>query len=332
MAEFNRLPDETYQDYFVRLFENKALYKLDCNKIAELLNHENGHNYESSCYRKEWQSFNRGRIYERELIERGVKTRILSISDIHFPFHLPKELLANYIGKIDILQLNGDIVDNQAISKFSKQYRISPMEEIIGAREYLIELIDYIQPKKVVCNIGNHDQRFANYISRNIDTDLLELLPNSSLELIFTDGIRHYDKRSKAKVFYEPLNKIFEPEGIQIEFVDDWKVKIGRTWFCHPLAYRSTIMGTADKCKSYLQDVDTEGFDCVCMAHTHKTGDTYKGNIRLFEQGAFAYVEKMNYMDGKLVSPQQKGFALICQDIDGNLVQAASKVINLSQN
>ena len=81
MAEFNRLPDETYQDYFVRLFENKALYKLDCNKIAELLNHENGQNYGESCYRKEWQSFNRGRLYERELIERGVKTRILCISD-----------------------------------------------------------------------------------------------------------------------------------------------------------------------------------------------------------------------------------------------------------
>lgn len=331
MAEFNRLPDETYQDYFVRLFENKALYKLDCNKIAELLNHENGQNYGESKYRKEYAAFSRGRVYERELIERGVKTRILSISDIHFPFHLPKELLANYIGKIDILQLNGDIVDNQAISKFSKQYRISPMEEIIGARQYLIELINYVQPKKVVCNIGNHDKRFADYISRNIDTDLIELQPDTSLELIFIDGIKHYNKRDKSKVFYEPLKKIFEPEGIQIEFIDDWKVKIGRTWFCHPLAYRSTIMGTADKCKSYLQDVDTEGFDTVCMAHTHKTGDTYKGNIRLFEQGAFAYVEKMNYADGKLVSPQQKGFALICQDSDGNLVQAASKVINLSQ-
>lgn len=331
MAEFNRLPDETYQDYFVRLFENKTLYKLDCNKIAELLNHENGQNYGECKYRKEYAAFSRGRVYERELIERGVKTRILSISDIHFPFHLPKELLANYIGKIDILQLNGDIVDNQAISKFSKQYRISPMEEIIGARQYLIELINYVQPKKVVCNIGNHDKRFADYISRNIDTDLIELQPDTSLELIFIDGIKHYNKRDKSKVFYEPLKKIFEPEGIQIEFIDDWKVKIGRTWFCHPLAYRSTIMGTADKCKSYLQDIDTDGFDTVCMAHTHKTGDTYKGNIRLFEQGAFAYVEKMNYADGKLVSPQQKGFALICQDSDGNLVQAASKVINLSQ-
>ena len=103
MAEFNRLPDETYQDYFVRLFENKALYKLDCNKIAELLNHENGHNYESSCYRKEWQSFNRGRIYERELIERGVKTRILCISDTHFPFAKPIETFCDYVGRVDIL-------------------------------------------------------------------------------------------------------------------------------------------------------------------------------------------------------------------------------------
>jgi len=330
LADFNRLPDESFEDYFVRLFENKALYKLDCNKIAELLNAENGENYGECKYRKEYAAFLRGRIYERESVERGVKTKILSISDTHYPFQLPKELLVNYIGKIDILQLNGDIVDNQAISRFPKQYRISPMEEIIGARKYLIELIDYVHPKKVVCNLGNHDKRFASYISRNLDTDLLELLPDSSLELIFVDGIRHYDKRSKAKVFYEPLKSVFEPEGIQIEFVDDWKVKIGRTWFCHPLAYRSAIMGTADKCKGYLQDIDTEGFDALCMAHTHKTGDTYKGNIRLFEQGAFASVEEMDYADGKLVSPQQKGFALICQDRNGNLVQKASKVINLS--
>lgn len=61
----------------------------------------------------------------------GVATTILSVSDLHVPFQLPYELLKDYRG-VDILQINGDVVDCQALSKFSKQYRISPMEEMIS--------------------------------------------------------------------------------------------------------------------------------------------------------------------------------------------------------
>ena len=38
-------------------------------------------------------------------------TSILSVSDLHIPFAKPLETFADYIGKIDILQLNGDILD-----------------------------------------------------------------------------------------------------------------------------------------------------------------------------------------------------------------------------
>lgn len=258
----------------------------------------------------------------------GVATTILSISDIHVPFHLPINTFSDYVGKIDILQINGDVVDCQALSKFPKQYRISPMEEMILGRQYLIDLIEYIKPKKVVCNYGNHDKRFANYLAKNLDSDLLELLPDTSLELIFNDGFRHYDKRSKSKIWYEPLTKIFE-DTIEIEYIDDWKVKIGQAWFVHPLAYRQGTLATCEQAKNYLQDKYKDSFDCVCMAHTHAVGDTTKGFIRLFEQGACCDVDKMNYMDGKLSKPQKKGFALICQNENGELIQDKSKVIVL---
>ena len=42
----------------------------------------------------------------------------------------------------------GIVVDCQALSRFSKQYRISPIEEMIQGRQYLIDLIEYIHPKK----------------------------------------------------------------------------------------------------------------------------------------------------------------------------------------
>ena len=256
----------------------------------------------------------------------GVATKILSFSDLHIPFQLDYTLLKDY-RNVDILQINGDIVDCQALSKFSKQYRISPMEEIIQGRQYLIDLIEYIHPKKVVCNYGNHDKRFAAYFAKNLDSDILELMPDTSLELIFVDGFRHYDKRSKSKVWYEPLCNVFE--DIEIEYVDDWKSKIGKTIFAHPLAYRSGMLATADKAKDYLQDTVKEPFDCVVMAHTHKVGYSKKGYIKLFEQGAFADVKKMDYVDGRLMAPQQSGFAYICQDEEGNLLHEKSRVVVL---
>lgn len=257
----------------------------------------------------------------------GVATTILSISDLHIPFQLPIELLSDYKNRVDILQINGDIVDCQSLSKFSKQYRISAMEEIIQGRQYIIDLINYINPKKVVVNYGNHDKRFANYLCKNIDTDVIELLPDTSLELIFNNGFTHYDKRQGTKVWYEPIVNLFD---IDIQYIDDWKSKIGKTWFVHPLAYRQGMLATADKAKDYLQDTDKDGFDCVVMAHTHSIGDSKKGYVRLLEQGAFAYVDKMDYMDGRLTKPQKEGFAIICQDKDGNLIQDKTKVICLN--
>lgn len=241
----------------------------------------------------------------------GVATTILSISDLHVPFQLNYEVLEKYRNNMDILQINGDVVDCQALSKFPKQYRISPMEEMIQGRQYLIDLIKYINPKKVVCNYGNHDIRFANYFAKNIDTDILQLQPNTSLELIFEDGFRNYDKLNRTKTWYEPVTSVFEDTGIEVKFVDNWKVKIGKTWFVHPLAYRSNILATADKAKDYLQDTDRESFDCVVMAHTHSVGDSEKGYIRLIEQGAFCNVDKMRYSDGKLQKPQKKALQLL---------------------
>jgi len=258
----------------------------------------------------------------------GVATTILSISDLHVPFQLPVNTFSEYVNRIDILQINGDVVDCQALSKFPKQYRISPIEEIIQARQYLIDLIEYINPKKVITNYGNHDKRLANYLAKNLDTDTLELLPDTSLELILIDGFRHYNKRTKSKTWYEPLCNVFD--NIEIEYVDDWKCKIGKTWFIHPLAYRKNTLATCEMAMDYLHRTERELFDCVCLGHTHQYGDTKKGFIRLLEQGACCQVEKMNYMDGKLTTPQKKGFAIICQNENGDIINDKSKVIKLN--
>lgn len=260
----------------------------------------------------------------------GVANRILAISDLHVPFQLPKETFEEYVGIVDTLVINGDIVDSQNLSKFLKLYRLSPMEEIIEARKYLIDLIEYVKPKRVYLTYGNHDNRFSSYFAKNLDTDILELMPNNAIELIVEDGFRHYNKLTGTKTYYEPLSDMFDRVGIEVVYTGDWKVKIGKTWFVHPLAYRSGILSTAAKAKDYLQDTDTEMFEAVVLAHTHKVGETKIGNIYLFEQGACCDVTKMNYVDGKLQQPQKEGFMFICQDDEGNLIKDKTKLIELN--
>lgn len=327
MAEFNRLPDETYQDYFVRLFENKALYKLDCNKIAELLNTENGQSYGESCYRKEWQSFNRGRLYERELIERGVKTRILCISDIHFPFAKPIETFCDYVGRVDILVLNGDLLDCYAISKFSKLYRTSPIEEMIGARQYLINLIEYIRPSKVIVTYGNHCLRLGSYLSSRLDTDIQELLPETALDYLFVDGFTHYDRKQKTKTYYEPIREVFD--DIKIEYTGNWHCQIFDTIFCHPKAFASNPMKTAEKAMYFFRN-EGKQFKTLVMAHTHRTGSYTIGNTTIYEQGAACETDKMNYTDGMLINSQKQGFIYLCYDKDGNCMPEKTKLVTLN--
>lgn len=63
--EYKRGMDESYDEYRIRLFENRTTYDISFDDIAELLNFETGQTFGESAYRKEYASFNRGRIYER---------------------------------------------------------------------------------------------------------------------------------------------------------------------------------------------------------------------------------------------------------------------------
>lgn len=320
-------PAETYEDYFVRLFDNKKEYGLTCDDIAELLNDVNGNNFTESAYRKEFAAFNRGRIYALNHGDISVKTRILSISDTHCPFELPIETFKHYTGRVDILQLNGDIGDCFAISRFVKEYRLSAMEELIHTRQYLIDLIDYIKPKRIVINQGNHDLRFASYFAKNLDTDILELMPKSSLELIFIDGFRHYNKRERTKVWYAPLKEIFN--DIDIDYTDNWYSQIDKVIFAHPLTYSSQPMMTCEKARRYFKD---EGFDfnSIVLGHTHRVGSYHVGDTMMYEQGACCDVSQMRYHDGNFARTQKEGFIYLCLDKSGKEIKSKTelKILN----
>lgn len=257
----------------------------------------------------------------------GVATTILSISDLHYPFEKPLDTFKEYSGKIDILQLNGDLIDCTSLSKFLKTYRVSPIEEIIGARQYIIDLIEMIKPKKVIVNHGNHELRLGSILAAKLDNELQELMPETALDYIFVDGFTHYDRRTKSKVKYSPLCDVFD--DVEIEYTGTWYSQYKDVLFCHPKAFSSMPMKTAANALTWFRN---EGFDfkSLIMAHTHRVGSYKIGNTMIYEQGCCCETDKMKYTDGQLINSQKEGYMIICLDKDGHLIEGKTKIKTLN--
>ena len=318
--ELARLPNEDYFKHKVRLCrakEHGELPQVSWKKIVDIL----GEDISPDTLRKASKG-----LIEYDDYLNSVKhndTAILSISDLHIPFQLDYHILDEYKERVDILVLNGDISDMQAISKFSKAYRISPMEEIIKTREYLISLIEFLKPKQTVINYGNHDVRFERYLSKNLDTDLIELMPRTQLELIILDGFNHFDKRAGTKIWYQPLRDLFS--DCDIKYTNNWWCQIGDAIFCHPTACSSGILKTSEKAMTWFKK---EGctFNNLSTTHTHHSGQYTIGNTTIYEQGAFCDVAANNYSDGRLSNSQKEGYIILYQDGDGVTIKDKTKL------
>lgn len=299
------------------LEQNKS-YREIANEINEL--------YETTYYDSE-RVRDIIRRYRRTSEEKSVSsnanTRILHISDTHVPFQLPIDIYKDYIGKIDILILNGDISDCQGISKFKKKYRKPFVDEMVESRQFIIDLITYLKPKKTLLNAGNHEHRFINYFSDKIHDDLLQLMPDTSLDLICDLGFWRHNHQDKSRTYYEPISKILP----NVEYTKEWFCQVGKTIFAHPKAFKQGILASTEKAHLYfIQQGYT--FDTIVLAHTHKQGFARYGKQYLFESGCCC--EDQEYAtSGSLIRPADMGFMYLEQDSEGNLIYDNSKLICL---
>lgn len=321
--DITRQPDETAFQHKLRLCLAKRNKELDMGWVEirdylgldihpDLLRHQAAAYFEYDNYLKGCDT---------------AATTILSISDLHTPYQLPVEKLEEWVGKVDILQINGDIFDCQSISKFSKQFRISLIEEMIEGRNYLINLFNYLRPKKVVINYGNHDIRLGDFLARKLDNEVQELTPQTAIDYIFEDGFTHYDRMTGAKTKYDPLVDIFP--NINIEYTGTWYSQIGDAIFVHPKAYSIGPLKTAEKALYFFRN---EGFNFrnLIMAHTHRIGQYKIGNSQIYEQGAFCRTDQMKYADGLMVNSQKQGYIVLFQDKDGNTIESKTRLVSLN--
>lgn len=311
-----RLEKESDFEYMLRMVLAKRSKKinLDWNDLADLLDR----GWSGEYLRKLAYGLYEYEDYLNCNENKHVTNRILCISDLHIPFHLPLETYEKYRGNVDTLVLNGDIIDMQGISRFPKMYRVSPMEEIIEGRAFIISLIEYLKPKKVVIINGNHELRYGSFLAKNLDNEALELQPNSPLELIAMDGFTWYNKREKSKTKYPALSDIYE----HIEFVypDNWHHQIGDTVFCHPPKTASSQpMKTGSKAYNWFLESGYD-FENIVVAHTHRVGNYMIAGKSVYESGCCADIEKNNYTDGTLTTPQSCGYLYIEQNSRGQSV------------
>ena len=317
--------EENRYDKIKRIVESKLVDRID-KDYTELSEEAFGKAYSSDVARRMFYGAKKviDAIEEDEERVNEDETRILCISDMHIPFNRDIKEFFKYKGKVDTLVLNGDIIDNYSMSSFTKMYRLSLVEELIQARELLIELIEEIKPKKVTVVTGNHEIRLGKKIADKIGSDLLDLMPRDALAFLFDTGFNYYDRIKKCKTVYTPID---EEVDCEVNYVRNFWTKEGKTIFVHPQAFRGTTLGTVGKAYDYFTAIG-EDFQSIIMAHTHKLGMYVMNDKYLYEQGTCANLNHMDYQDLKLPkSSQVNGYMYIIQDKDGNLIYDKTKLI-----
>ena len=319
------MKEENRYDKIKRIVESKLVDRID-KDYTELSEEAFGKAYSSDVARRMFYGAKKviDAIEEDEERVNEDETRILCISDMHIPFNRDIKEFFKYKGKVDTLVLNGDIIDNYSMSNFTKMYRLSLVEELIQARELLIELIEEIKPKKVTVVTGNHEIRLGKKIADKIGSDLLDLMPRDALAFLFDTGFNYYDRIKKCKTVYTPID---EEVDCEVNYVGNFWTKEGKTIFVHPQAFKGTTLGTVGKAYDYFTAIG-EDFQSIIMAHTHKLGMYVMNDKYLYEQGTCANLNHMDYQDLKLPkSSQVNGYMYIIQDKDGNLIYDKTKLI-----
>lgn len=111
--------------------------------------------------------------------------KVLLISDVHAPYHdevaLTAALQYGINEKVDCIVINGDFVDFYSKSRFESDYRERDFPNEISTAKGLLEMIRRVYPSAhIVYKIGNHDDRWNQFLVRN-EIKGLDALELSSL-------------------------------------------------------------------------------------------------------------------------------------------------------
>lgn len=237
--------------------------------------------------------------------------KILSLSDIHFPFQ-NQEIIDEIVAEhkdADILVLNGDLLDGYAASSFAKDKNIPMHLEYTMALEFVRKMAGMFPQVYIVR--GNHEQRLEKYFANKIDPAMQMFACKDTLYYLAKGFILDEDGNHMGTI--EMPNVFYNPQG------NPWILQLNKTVFLHPSSFTSAPLSTVIKACDYLQNfLEWDSYDCVVMGHTHKLGKAvYKGKL-VMEQGCL--VKLMDYQRSAKFTREATtlGYAVIYQDEEGN--------------
>ena len=242
-----------------------------------------------------------------------ITTKILALSDIHFPFADAEKLkqAVDDHEDADIVVLNGDILEGYIFSVFDKSQTIAAVDEYRAAFAFVEELVGRFP--KVVLVDGNHDVRAARALkSANFPKEASQVFRPNILA-----RIANGEKLDATGMLVDKLdfsNVIYQES-------ESWYVRIGKTLFIHPHGHGSSTPGMAVRKHALKLNsrYSADEIDSIVCGHTHQI---YKGVVNgqlLIEQGCLASFLKYSWSPtSEYTGNGQQGYAVIYQDSEGN--------------
>jgi predicted phosphodiesterase len=247
------------------------------------------------------------------VLEEPGRVKILSLSDIHFPFahvdFLEKAIQDNT--DADILVLNGDILDGYIYSTFDKDSTVAAIDEYNCASDFIALCAATFS--QVVITYGNHDARAEKALKRTgMPREAYKIFgPNLLARIANGEKLDRNGMVTERKKY----DNVFFPTS------EPWWVQIGKTLFIHPHNRGSgkpghTVTSWATK---FRERLTPSSFDSVVCGHTHHAFKGISNGLLLIEQGCLS--DYMSYAwnpTNLYLGNAAQGYAVIYQDEDGN--------------
>lgn len=242
-----------------------------------------------------------------------ITTKILSLSDIHFPLaetRYIEQALADHSDS-DIVVLNGDILEGYIFSTFEKHKNIAALDEYRAAFAF-VELLAQHFPKVVLVD-GNHDVR----VSKAIKTAGFPKEASQVLRPNLIARIANGEKLDSSGMLVDRLDF----KNVLYQENESWYVRIGNTLFIHP--HGSASGGPGGMVRKHAIRFNTRynpgEIDSIVCGHTHQIYKGIVNNQLLIEQGCLAGFLKYSWTPkAEFLTNAQNGYAVIYQDAQGN--------------
>lgn len=297
---------ETLLDYKVRLFQNRAKYKLSWKDIRDIL----GDNVNPDTVRKGARGYLEA---YRDMKNITFDRRVLVLNDIHLPFEREDvlEIIKKHADEITHLVIGGDLLDCKDISVFPHDNCLSIIDEIKYAYNWLSEVRTILGNKPILCCKGNHENRFSKLVLKD---KVLQNFVDPEILRMFEDGFTLFEGNKKIK--YKPISNF--------KYVPKWYLELDKKIIvCHPAHFSVVPSSTLEKtCEHFInKDIDFIP-ELIVVAHTHKFS-IIKAVRRLgifgIENGCMC--KDMEYADdGKLgYTPQVNCYSIIRYNLQGKL-------------